>query len=820
MSRLDRLLLACALGTGAAFMAGQQAADAGEVLMDVPSYSVKAIAFPSAEKVTQLADIGQSQRVTLGQTESSGVAANLLLTRITERCGWPDPAILVWMARKVGNTQIPNGDFDNIPANVLLRLYFPSCAYLGPSQVLLKAAGSEQATLNSADSERANSLIPSDRVRAQVSNNATNISDNIRAIPVQERLGLAQARDSLVNIEPSISGKDDVSKTSNAREAINIALQFVGGTITLATFEQRRRTLFSRIVSETAKQVLEDSQKRPAISRASNQRSDQQRISFTSGMTLNDVRNELGEAFEVTDPTPAVSLEYDPNDPEAAAAAAECQEGLNEASPSEWPLPVHRLIDVLGRNHFERLKRTQPDAPDESDSGTEVRVLVADTGYPAQSLAGIRSPWNDAAADPAYYFPRKGLLRIVAQQGGQKELGVDVTAEARTYDVEPPAVSAYGAAHHGMWVASLALGGLSLGFFRADMPIPIKVHFAKLLAKKPETGEYVISREAVRRAVQYAFEKDLGIINFSISTGSQLVDLETILNAPEAKKLLFVSAAGEDADDLRSQKRWPARYGGDPAHAPDGTTFITAGAIRADGKPYTRSNRGGVQWKPGEIPWDGRDTYVDLLAPGCGLAVPEITASNGKTTMHVERRSGTSFSAPIVTFVSALLMAETLSPAQVKTRLVVTAVHRPELSSYAALGSVLDPVAALGVYHDWVKLRNGRQYFGYLENLESEIATCDHSDGGLIPGVTSLLSIDHTPAGEGAPNDEALNFYITSDIKGRVPYRVISCKGPDAAFAETVNWGIRTIDANEIIPFRLSEVERLVTRALPDPPPE
>jgi subtilisin family serine protease len=207
---------------------------------------------------------------------------------------------------------------------------------------------------------------------------------------------------------------------------------------------------------------------------------------------------------------------------------------------------------------------------------------------------------------------------------------------------------------------------------------------------------------------------------------------------------------------------------------------------------------------------------VDLLAPGCSLLVPEVTMSGSKMQMGLVPRSGTSFSAPIVTFVSALLVAEGLTPPQVKTRLTVSATHRPDVRAYAMQGSVLDPVAALSVYHDFVELADGTEIKGYLTDdtvTGPAINTCDHGDGGLI-SANAILSIDQG----GTAQDRTITFYVTPDLETRVHYRVISCKGEEANFANDLEWKIRRLESGEVVPFKLKDVKRFVRRAFTSNP--
>jgi hypothetical protein len=710
--------------------------------------------------------------------------------------------LLIWVVKSANNQQLKasSGNFDNFPVKSATSILLPNCVYLSPTQVILSAVNSDQPS----------DLIPSEEVRSKLAENSPAIRELISALPPEQRLAPAGKRDVAVNIEPSINQTAAASGTPNAKEALRIASEFIRGEINIAAYEQRRKTLFSRLVSETARQVLGDPLKRAAISRMGTRDSLGRKIRFKAGVSKEqlDQISETTFAIRLADPSP--SIVYPSLSEPDQRAVNECLGNDAVVQTGTWPVPVRDILDVLQLNDFQRKRNHR-------SREVAVPVLVVDTGFPLQSLSQIRPRWNDITGDPTFYFPDSEMLKVSATpRGSDDSIGVDATQEDPTYNVEPPKADAYREAHHGMWVGSLVLGGTNFGFFRSGVGLPIQLHFAKALARVPsaEYGEdYTISREALTRSVRYALQHRIHVINWSISTPTELRGLEDFLGMQKEKdQMLFVSAAGDEGADLASESRWPASYGGLQSHAPSGTTFITVGAIRADGEPQTRSNRGG--------------DYVDVLAPGCAVLVPELSGSLNNIRLELKPESGTSVSAPIVTFVGALLMGEGLTPAQIKTQLIVSAVHKPKkLAAYAMHGSVLDPVAALTLYHDFVELyatdeqTETQKLRGFLadETLNSAmIDTCETTDHGVV-NINDILAIDHDEDGEQDKNEKAsvdkkLNIWFSppSNVDLRTSYSKISCRHDDVA--SNITWKMRVLESGRDVEFSLKDVKRFIRR--------
>lgn len=118
--------------------------------------------------------------------------------------------------------------------------------------------------------------------------------------------------------------------------------------------------------------------------------------------------------------------------------------------------------------------------------------------------------------------------------------------------------------------------------------------------------------------------------------------------------------------------------------------------------PRAGRERGGARpaGKPLYFSRLGRD-QVDLLAPGC--LIPTFTWSGvAGAPVEVVTRNGTSFAAPIVSFLAALLSAEGMSPWMIKDRLIVSADVDGDLANLVWSSGRLNLTKALSVYRDYI----------------------------------------------------------------------------------------------------------------------
>lgn len=161
----------------------------------------------------------------------------------------------------------------------------------------------------------------------------------------------------------------------------------------------------------------------------------------------------------------------------------------------------------------------------------------------------------------------------------------------------------------------------------------------------------------VANAIRYAVDNGAHIINMSFGKGfspfKNVVD--AAVRYAQERGVLLVHAAGNDAKDLASEKNFPNRYfiDGDTA-----SLWIEVGASAWQGRDRLAaefSNYGAGQ--------------VDVFAPGA-----DITSSVPGD--EYEPASGTSFAAPVVSGIAAMLMAyyPELSAADVRRIILESAV--------------------------------------------------------------------------------------------------------------------------------------------------
>ncbi len=159
----------------------------------------------------------------------------------------------------------------------------------------------------------------------------------------------------------------------------------------------------------------------------------------------------------------------------------------------------------------------------------------------------------------------------------------------------------------------------------------------------------------VANSIRYAVDQGAHIINMSFGKGfspwKEVVD-EAVRYADE-QGVLLVHAAGNSSEDLRTEPNFPTRNLGDGTRA-ERWLEVGASSFRADeALVATFSNYGAGE--------------VDLFAPGDSI---RSTAPENE----YEAASGTSFAAPVVSGVAALLMAyyPELSAAEVREILLAS----------------------------------------------------------------------------------------------------------------------------------------------------
>jgi subtilisin family serine protease len=182
----------------------------------------------------------------------------------------------------------------------------------------------------------------------------------------------------------------------------------------------------------------------------------------------------------------------------------------------------------------------------------------------------------------------------------------------------------------------------------------------------------------VANAIRYAVDNGADVINMSFGKGysphKEVVD--AAVQYADARDVLMVHAAGNDGANIDSTESYPTREYADGGQA---ALWIEVGASSSDGGEALAASFSNY----------GAET-VDLFAPGASIY--STVPGNG-----YERNDGTSFAAPMVTGLAALIMAHhpDLSAAQVRSLILETAVPYGDTQVTLPGGSRTVPFAQL-----------------------------------------------------------------------------------------------------------------------------
>ncbi|WP_342738439.1 S8/S53 family peptidase [Bradyrhizobium sp. B117] len=357
-----------------------------------------------------------------------------------------------------------------------------------------------------------------------------------------------------------------------------------------------------------------------------------------------------------------------------------------ELKSDSWPYSVRDFLRVASLNGINQDQEGR-------------RILIVDTGFDFSDQ--IKTDSTGLVFDP-FYFHRLNQMMDPDPQRDKNEDGVKGNggwAGVNLSGVNGLRSSAtsivFKHRSHGLSVAALALGGRPVEELRRVVHLPMRLGFASLVAL--DTLNPIINTGHIEKALRFAAAagNDFNVVNLSLSSTDKIPGWDDIVSN-KGKGRVFVVAAGNDGNKLVGKDAvYPAAFGG--KSAPLDTTsgaVVSVGAHDAAGKLALFSNKG---------------LAVDVLAPGCTVPSYELRLdSDGRAIGIVARNeTGTSFSAPLVSFVAALLMNSPKlagRPGLVKARIQMGSDYDWELRDDVYSSGILDISKVLSVDNDLLEL--------------------------------------------------------------------------------------------------------------------
>lgn len=309
--------------------------------------------------------------------------------------------------------------------------------------------------------------------------------------------------------------------------------------------------------------------------------------------------------------------------------------------------------------------------------------------------------------------------------------------------------------NHGTAVTGVAVGGPIAWPLSAALGLPISTRPIRIYVKDPfgTIGRFVPD---VRR-IRGALNGPPNIVNLSIGERKGALgrsgSIEDALSAfldDDGGPLFVVAAGNNGANDN-----------------PDGGMDVVqielypqvTGAFAKNNVLVVGSTDGETPAKFSNFSKDA----VSILAPGCGVG--SWQAESAARTYVAAAFTGTSFSAPLVTYVAGLVYSLTpqdfRSAGRIKARILASSDLRPELVDAAADGRLLNPAKAVSLYNDVVELEtvvNGvnQATTMYGQFRDQDVRLGRFCQTNFVEGGT-LLKVAKTPQ----TNDGDLLLYYT-----------------------------------------------------------
>lgn len=380
--------------------------------------------------------------------------------------------------------------------------------------------------------------------------------------------------------------------------------------------------------------------------------------------------------------------------------------------PGNWPFDAHSVRQALR----DAVAFRRPREP------TTIRIV--DTGIAEPHRSAFRSALlhrND----------EEGRLPLrPSQDRDNNGFSGDVfgTTEARDGDLAPPPLGpTFADGWHGAEVAHMALGGAAFWRDTTELDSLIRLTFTRIFTTRPNEPVRVNEGALALSLIGWPQRGDRApqVVNMSIGGPRPSPTLSDSLATHTTNRLLVV-AAGNEGQNLRFSPRYPAALTGNPdvAHA---IIVVGAHGPRFDRLSFSNYGRG----------------RAHLLAPGCRIT---RSADPGGPEM-----AGTSFAAPLVSFTAAALISlnpNRWSPRRIRDRLRLTVRYvSQDIEDQTIFGGVLDIPAALRVYDDVVRLRDGSLVVGRWVAPEA-VRLCQGQALAFDPAQIGLVRVVTAEVGE------------------------------------------------------------------------
>ena len=356
---------------------------------------------------------------------------------------------------------------------------------------------------------------------------------------------------------------------------------------------------------------------------------------------------------------------------------------------------------------------------------------------------------------------------------------------------------------HGLSVSTLALGGLGAEGLRLYAPVPVRLGVASIV--NPNEIHPVITADAITNSLRYASGRGnkIDIINLSLTASRAISSLDLQIQEKGYGKLI-VAAAGNDGKEIgREIDAYPAAWGGAIRGATADTDAHRRGMVLTVG-----AHNGAGHWAK----FSNYGQSVDILAPGCMIPTYTLKTNRSGDPIGIQTTevSGTSFAAPVVSFVAALLASQPrATPGWVKLRIQISGDFRFNLSDRVFSSSILNPAKAYGGKFDIVEKmkqpnnNNGDQFrMGYLQETSSM------KDNELPCNFSRIRFGDIRKIARSTDNDATLVFHMTN------PHDPATLKREfcQREFGKTLDLKFTDIETEETTNIPIVELKEFISR--------